>query len=165
MHNKRGRPSGFEPSYVEQAKKLCKLGATDVDVADFFSVSVRTIYRWQAEFPEFCQALKVGKDEADNRVERSLYHRAVGYTHDAVKIFMPAGAKEAKVVPYVNHIPPDTTACIFWLKNRRAEEWRERVEHTGKDGGTIEMVDKANLARTIWNIINMAQGEDLSTIH
>lgn len=51
-----------------------------------------------------------------------------GFEHDAVKIFMPAGAKEPAIVPYREYLPPDTTACIFWLKNRKPAEWREKSE-------------------------------------
>jgi hypothetical protein len=59
------------------------------------------------------------------RMERSLYMRGVGYSYDAVKIFMPAGAKKPVYAPYIEHIPPDTTAAIFWLKNRDPAHWRE----------------------------------------
>lgn len=78
---------------------------------------------------------------ADDRVERSLYQRAVGYQADAVKIFMPAGAAEPVYAPYRENVQPDTTAAIFWLKNRRKEQWRDvtRQEQTGPDGGPIEM--------------------------
>lgn len=133
-----GRPSGFKPEFAEQAAKLCALGATDIDLADFFGVSDRTIYRWQTKYPEFCQALKAGKDTADDRVERSLYHKAVGYSFDAVKIFQHQG--EVITAPYREHIPPDTTAAIFWLKNRRKEEWRDKQEH--EHGGTVALVGK-----------------------
>lgn len=134
---RRGRPSSYKPEYAEQAEKLCRLGATDIDLADFFKVSDRTIYRWQAEFPDFCQALKTGKEAADERVERSLYHKAVGYTFDAVKIFNHQG--QVVTAPYREHVPPDTTACIFWLKNRRPDEWRDKREQelSGKDGAPL----------------------------
>jgi hypothetical protein len=56
---------------------------------------------------------------------RSLYERANGYNYEAVKIFMPAGAKQPVVVHYVEHMPPDVTAGIFWLKNRDPENWRD----------------------------------------
>jgi hypothetical protein len=59
------------------------------------------------------------------RVERSLYQRANGYNYEAVKIFMPAGAKQPVVVHYVEHMPPDVTAGIFWLKNRDPQHWRD----------------------------------------
>jgi hypothetical protein len=136
-----GRPSKFDPAFVEQARKLCELGATDEELANFFEVTARTIYRWQAEFPEFCQALKAGKDSADERVIRSLYHRAVGYSHEAVKIFMPAGADSPVYAPFVEHTPPDTTAAIFWLKNRRRTDWRDKqeVEH-GLQDGVVELL-------------------------
>lgn len=120
-----GRPSKFKPEFVAQATKLAALGATDREVAEFFEVDERTLYRWKHESAEFCQALKTGKGEADNRVEQSLYRRAVGYSYDAVKIFMPAGATAPVYAPYVEHVPPDTTAGIFWLKNRKPEEWRD----------------------------------------
>ena len=136
---KAGRPSLYKAEYVGQAKKLCTLGATDVELADFFNVNVATIYRWRNQHSAFCEALKVGKDEADDRVANSLYHKAVGYSFDAVKIFMPAGANEPVYAPYREHVPPSDTAMIFWLKNRRRDEWRDKqeFEHFGKDGGPI----------------------------
>jgi hypothetical protein len=126
-----GRPTEYQEQYVEQAAKLCALGATDADLADFFKVSIRTIERWRSVHPEFCRAVKEGKEEADDRVERSLYHRAVGYTFDAVKIFQHQG--QVIEAPFREHVPPDTTAAIFWLKNRRKDEWRDKqeVEHSG----------------------------------
>ena len=78
---------------------------------------------------------EIGKAEADKRVERSLYERANGYSYDAVKIFMPAGAKKPVYAPYLEHVPPDVTAGIFCLKNRDPEHWRDawQLEHvTGK---------------------------------
>jgi hypothetical protein len=144
-----GRPTEYKPEYAEQALKLCSLGATDVDLADFFGVSDRTIYRWAAKHEEFCQALKAGKDVADERVVRSLYHKAVGYTFDSEKVFNNNGvitrAKSRE------HVPPDTTAGIFWLKNRRRGEWRDKqdLEHTGADGGPIQteatVIDAASM--------------------
>lgn len=128
-----GRPTDYKPEYAEQAEKLCRLGATDAELADFFEVSDRTIYRWQSRHDEFCQALKAGKEFADERVERSLYHKAVGYSFDAEKVFQHQG--EILRAPYREHIPPSDTAAIFWLKNRRKDDWRDKQhhEHTGKD--------------------------------
>lgn len=136
----RGRKSAYRPEFAEQAAKLCELGATDVELADFFEVSITTVNNWKSQFPEFFAALKAGKDAADDRIERSLYAKATGYTFDAVKIFC---SKDGVVtqVPYREHVPPDTTAMIFWLKNRRKDQWRDRQEHehTGKDGAAIEV--------------------------
>ena len=137
------RPSAFHPEYVEQARKLTELGATDRDVAAFFEVTEQTINNWKLRHPEFFESLKVGKDAADERVVQSLYRKATGYSHDAVKIFMPSGAEEPVYAPFVEHHAPDTTAMIFWLKNRRGAEWRDKqdFEHTGKDGGPIVTED------------------------
>ena len=131
------RPTKFEPEYVEQARKLALLGATDREIADFFEVHESTLNRWKLDFPEFCESLKRGKEAADERVERSLYHRAIGYKHDAVKIFNANGVPLE--VPYIEHFPPDTTAAIFWLKNRRPADWRDKTQQelTGADGGPV----------------------------
>ncbi len=129
------RPSKFKDIFVGQAEKLCKLGATDIEVADFFEVDVRTVYRWKTENDAFCQALKAGKSESDDRVERSLFSRATGYEHDEVDIRVVGG--EIVQTPIRKYYPPDTTACIFWLKNRKPEEWRDKVEHSGDGGGPI----------------------------
>jgi len=128
----RGRPSGFKSEYVRVAEKLCKLGATDPDLAEAFGVNTTTIWRWASAHEDFCNALKVGKAHADDKVERSLYQKAIGYTFDSEKVFQFQGAiVRAKTV---EHVPPDTTACIFWLKNRRAAEWRDKVDHEHSGG-------------------------------
>lgn len=128
---KNGRPSAFKPEFVEQARKLCELGATDVELADFFHTTITTIKNWKSQFPGFLAALKLGKDAADDRVSASLYQRAMGYTFESEKVFQ----YEGKIVRAKTreHVPPDTTAMIFWLKNRRPGEWRDvqRLEHSG----------------------------------
>lgn len=123
-----GRPTSYRTEFATQAEKLCALGATDQEIADFFKVDARTIYRWKHEYPEFCQSLKVGKTVADERVERSLFQKAIGYEQDEVKIFMPANAEKPVYAPFRAKIAPDTVAAIFWLKNRRPEEWRDKKD-------------------------------------
>lgn len=132
-----GRPTSYKPEYNEQAGKLCKLGATDIEIADFFGVEVRTLYRWKEAHDGFCQSLKTGKDIADERVERSLFSRAIGYEHNETDIRVVGG--EIVQTPVRKYYPPDTTAAIFWLKNRRKDQWREAkaVELTGPEGGDI----------------------------
>lgn len=153
-----GRPTDYEPEYAVQAEKLCLLGATDSELADFFEVATRTIYRWQVQFPEFSQALKDGKQQANDRVRRSLYHKAIGYSHESVKIFMPSGAVEPVYAPYTEHTAPDTTAAIFWLKNREPGLWRDRVQQeiSGPDGKPIEMksVSDKDRAKAIASLVS-----------
>lgn len=142
-----GRPTKYRPEFVEQARKLAALGAIDREVADFFGVDDATVYRWKHSHPEFCDALKVGKGAADARVEQSLYRRALGYEHEAVKIAVNADGKVTEV-PYVERYPPDTTAAIFWLKNRKPEEWRDvkAQEISGPGGGAVRSeIDVSNL--------------------
>lgn len=138
----RGRPTDFREEYVEQARKLCHLGATDQEIADFFDVTARTIYRWKASHDSFCQALKAGKAEADDRVERSLFARANGYEHDEVDIRVVDHA--IVQTPVRKFYPPDTAAAIFWLKNRRPAEWREKIDHSlsNPDGSALTVVVK-----------------------
>jgi transposase-like protein len=133
-----GRPSKYKKEFVEQAVKLCKLGATDIELADFFEVNVATLYRWKNEYPDFCEALKISKAVADDRVERSLFARANGYEHEEVDIRVVSG--EIVQTPIRKFYAPDTTACIFWLKNRRPEAWRDKVETelSGPNGGPLE---------------------------
>lgn len=148
-----GRPSSYKPEFAKQASKLAELGATDQELADFFEVDVRTIYRWKHDHADFCHSLKLGKDVADTRVERSLYQKAIGYEQDEVKIFMPGGATQPVYAPYRAKIAPDTTAAIFWLKNRRSQEWRDaRLVGSDPDNplpaGTAS-VDVAELAKQL----------------
>lgn len=134
-----GRPSKFKQEYIAQAEKLCRLGATDIEIADFFEVDVRTLYRWKGEYEQFCQSLKAGKDVADERVERSLFSRATGYEHDEVDLRVVGG--ELVQTPVRKFYPPDTTAAIFWLKNRKASDWRDKVDHAlqNPDGSALNM--------------------------
>jgi hypothetical protein len=122
---KRGRKSTFDKRFIDVAKRMAYLGATDEDLAIAFGVTIKCVIEWRAKHPQFGEALKIGKSEADDRVERSLYQRAVGYTYESCKILMSAGAKKPVIVPYLEHVPPDTTAAIFWLKNRQPAHWRD----------------------------------------
>lgn len=145
-----GKPPSFGPHIVEQTKRLCgKFGATDAQLADFLGVDVRTIYRWQLEHPEFCQAKRIGKEIADAHVERRFYEKATGYSHPAVKIFLRASDDKPVIVPYVEHIPPDTTAGIFWLKNRRPDLWRDRHEIDAAVVAVTANVEPLELAQRI----------------
>jgi hypothetical protein len=135
-----GRPTKYKEEYAEQARKLCALGATDAQLADFFEVSISTINLWKVVHPEFSASINAPKEVADSRVEQSLYRRAMGYEHDEVDIRVVNG--EIVETPIRKYYPPDTTAMIFWLKNRKPAEWRETkaVELTGANGGPVRVV-------------------------
>lgn len=126
------RPSKFNDDLVDRAFFLAQKGFTDAEIAKALGIAVDTIYDWRKNKPEFSEALKLGKDEADAKVERSLYEKATGYSHPDVHISNFQG--EITVTPITKHYPPDTTAGIFWMKNRRPAEWRDKqeVQHDGK---------------------------------
>lgn len=121
-----GRPSAYKPEFAEQVYNYCLLGATDEQLAGFFHVTRRTIDTWKKTQPEFADALNRGKVVADADIARSLYQRAKGYSHPEEKVFCNSG--EIIVHPVMKHYPPDTVACIFWLKNRQPKLWRDKVE-------------------------------------
>lgn len=127
-----GRPSKWQDRFVDDARQLIELGATDDEIAKFLRVQRRTLQRWKHEYPEFCRVFTTGGDAADNRVERSLYQRAVGYKQRTVKIFQNDGIPV--IVPYVEIVAPDVGACKTWLESRRRKQWGRHVshEHSGK---------------------------------
>lgn len=143
-----GRPTEYQESYNEQVEKLCKLGATDAEIGDFFGVTEQTINNWKTAHPDFFESIKKGKIIADSNVAQSLYHRATGYSHEDVDLKMYEGhIIETKLI---KHYPPDSTAAIFWLKNRRSKEWRDKqeidqkTEHSGSVAFTGINIIKPN---------------------
>ena len=135
-----GRQSTFDPSFVKWGRKMARLGATDVDLANAFGVTEVTIHTWRKTYPEFAIALKEGKELSDANVANRLYNRAMGYHGKATKVVTDKDGN-AYTFEYTEYYPPDTTACIFWLKNRKSSLWRDKHEHehTGKDGGPIDL--------------------------
>lgn len=145
-----GRPTEYKSEYCVQVEKLCKLGATDKEIADFFEVDESTVNRWKLEYPEFCESIKKGKIIADAEVAHSLHKRAIGYQYDEVtyekigpgddKVEVgEQGMETVKQDQYkkkvvTKEVPPDVAAQNIWLKNRRgrvdkgAQRWADKVE-------------------------------------
>ena len=121
-----GRPDGYRPEYAAIAHAMCRLGATDFDLAQEFNCTTPTIWRWRSKHGEFFNATMAGREVFDDRVERALAMRAVGYSYHSEKVFQFEGQVVRAQV--VEHLPPDTNACRFWLMNRRPEQWREKQE-------------------------------------
>ncbi len=132
-----GRPTKYKPEYSEQTYKLCLLGATDVELADFFNVAESTIHLWKIEHPDFSESIKRGKVQADATVAESLYKRANGYEHPEVDIKMYEG--NIIMTDITKHYPPDTAACFIWLKNRRTADWRDKQEIQHSGGITLQI--------------------------
>jgi hypothetical protein len=126
------RPTKYRAEFAEQARKLCLLGATDADLADFFEVPESTINNWKKAHKEFLESIKKGKILADAEVATRLYERALGYTHPEEKVFQNNG--EIITHQTMKHYPPDTTAAAIWLNNRKPDRWRNKPEaDTGND--------------------------------
>jgi len=134
------RPSKFKPEYVNQVKHLCKLGAIDKDMAAFFDVTEQTFNNWKISHPELFETLIESKEYADTQVEQALFKKATGYT---------TGEGDN-----TRHFAPDTTACIFWLKNRKSDEWKDVRERHDTVKVENEQVSNLELARRISFLLN-----------
>lgn len=143
-----GRPSKYNPAFVKIARVLCANGATDNVLADAFGVNTSTVKDWYSSHPDFGAAVAEGKAAVfDPLVERSLAQRAVGYAVDTIeykivdKVLVPVEVRK--------HFPPDTTACIFWLKNRQPDKWRDVYNHDHSGKVAAETLSAAELFEAI----------------
>lgn len=154
-----GRPTEYKPRFCQVAATLALGGCTDEEIAEELGVAVRTLYRWKVEYPELCQAIDAGKEASianqNNRVKGALYHRAIGYTFDTVKVFNNQGTP--MIVPIKEHVPPDVGAVKYWLEQRDGENWKPtpttQVNNLNLDAGDI---DKLALARWIGSLLHEA---------
>uniref|UniRef100_A0A6M3L6J6 Terminase n=1 Tax=viral metagenome TaxID=1070528 RepID=A0A6M3L6J6_9ZZZZ len=146
-YKKPGQPTKFSDKIHKQMKSLYLLGLTDVQVALGIGVCEDTIHNWKKSHPKFFESLKDWKNESDLKVEKALRQRALGYEYDEVtyetsKTKVDFGVKlcegeitEIKTNPssktkiVTKQVVPDVTAQIFWLKNRKPDEWRDKQEH------------------------------------
>ncbi|MDA1371703.1 MAG: helix-turn-helix domain-containing protein [Proteobacteria bacterium] len=134
-----GRPSSYRKEYADQARKLCLLlSAEDKHLAVIFDVSERTVNRWKKAHPEFCQSIREGKLIADMNVAASLYNRAVGMF--IKKTHFSSYLNEVTAVDHYEELPPDVKACIFWLKNRQKNIWRDVIARKADEGGAFSII-------------------------
>jgi hypothetical protein len=136
-----GRKPKWNEQFIQQARIACeKLGATDSDLAKLFSVTVKTLNLWKHSKPGFVEAIHQGKEIFDCRiVEESLLKRATGYEipWEETHVRSKNGIKETTVKKGVTHISPDTTAAIFFLKNRHPDRWRDKQDVELSGGAEI----------------------------
>jgi len=117
-------PTKWNKSMIARAFFLATEGFTDHKIAIALGVHKETIYYWKRTKPEFEEALKKGKDKWDDQVEQAMLESAVGYTHTDIHV---STTKDGKVIetPITKYYPPNVTAGIFWLKNRRRDKWAD----------------------------------------
>jgi len=129
-----GRPSKYDPEkHPDEVEYYAGEGMTNKEIASSMGINPCTINDWMNKYPEFSDAIKRGRKIADDKVEKSLYKRAMGQYVEETKIVEDGTSKRIETTSkYI----ADTTAMIFWLKNRKPQEWRDkRVEEvTGADG-------------------------------
>lgn len=140
---KRGRKTRYEDDFPERVIEMAERGCIEKQMAHNLGISTESFYKYKRTIPEFAQALKEGKRVADQKVESALYRRARGYEYEErheelirrpVHAGTGRGAKirmttERKMKRITKKVAPDTLACIFWLKNRKPGDWRDKHEH------------------------------------
>ncbi|MEK6482408.1 hypothetical protein WJR50_33035 [Catalinimonas sp. 4WD22] len=150
---KRGPKSKYQNKYAQQAMKLCMLGATDNELADFFEVTEPTINNWKKDYPDFAEALRKGKIDSDAEVAARLFKRAIGYEHEDTYISQYQG--QIITAKVIKRYPPDTQAAIHWLKNRRPDQWRDQKDFNHKHEG-----EPYDVKKTLEEFFGSHEGDD-----
>ena len=116
-------------------------GLIDEQIAKNMGITPSTLYEWKKNYSEISESLKKGKEVVDIQVENALLKRALGYSYKEIKEEKTVDGKRVTVT--TKEVVPDTTAQIFWLKNRRPERWRDKqdIEHSGQMGGVTIIND------------------------
>lgn len=115
-------------------------GLTDEQIASNMGVSRSTLNSWKDRYPDILDALKKGKEIVDRQVENALLKRALGYEYEEIKEKYEFGELSERTVTK-KQVAPDTTAQIFWLKNRKPKDWRdkqERFDNTAEDNDMVK---------------------------
>ncbi len=129
-------PIRYDPDrYPEFARALAIEGLTNQEIADKLNIGITTLKKWMKLYPEFATSIKEGKAPADAKVEMSLYKKALGFEVTEKRALVVGTGEYAHIemVTETRYVPPDNTSCIFWLKNRKPDKWRDKhdVEHSG----------------------------------
>lgn len=120
----------LEPEGLTLLEGWARDGLTDEQIAGNIGINTSTLYDWKNKFSKISEALKKGKEVVDIQVENALLKRALGYDFQETRV-EKSDKDGTKVIQTLKHIPADTTAQIFWLKNRRPDKWRDKPEIPG----------------------------------
>ena len=115
----------LEPEGLTLLEGWARDGLTDEQIAGNIGINTSTLYDWKNKFPKISEALKKGKEVVDIQVENALLKRALGYDFQETRV-EKSDKDGTKIIQTLKHIPADTTAQIFWLKNRRPDKWRDK---------------------------------------
>ena len=136
---KRGAPTKYDPDIVDYARALATDGLTNDEMAEKLGIATSTLNDWRKKHPEFSDAIKEGKDQADSKVKMSLYKRALGYSYTERKVIDLSDGGQ-RIETTVKEVPPDPTSGIYWTKVRMGWNDKVQMELSGPDGGPIEHV-------------------------
>ena len=128
----------LEPEGLTLLEGWARDGLTDEQIAGNIGINTSTLYDWKNKFSEISEALKKGKEVVDIQVENALLKRALGYEFQETRV-EKSDKDGTKIIQTLKHIPADTTAQIFWLKNRRPDKWRDKPPEV--NGPTDEVKD------------------------
>ena len=120
----------IEPEGLTLLEGWARDGLTDEQIAGNIGINTSTLYDWKNKFSKISEALKKGKEVVDIQVENALLKRALGYDFQETRV-EKSDKDGTKIIQTLKHIPADTTAQIFWLKNRRPDKWRDKPEIPG----------------------------------
>ncbi len=135
-----GRPTKYDAEYHPlMAWSYMQQNMTIEECAEKMGFAPATLYNWAKKYPDFKEALSQGAEKTNADVEKSLFKRAVGYSARKLKVEYDADGDVIRKIAEEVQVAPETTAGIFWLKNRNPRKWRDKqdMELTGKDGGPI----------------------------
>ena len=116
-----------EPRLIE-VEGWARDGLTDEQIAHNLGISEKTFYNYKEEYIHFLQALKRGKEVVDIQVENALLKNALGYEIEEVTEEYDADGKLIHSKRVKKRVAPNTTAQIFWLKNRKPADWRDKKD-------------------------------------
>nr|DAV27953.1 MAG TPA: terminase small subunit [Caudoviricetes sp.] len=119
-------------------------GLTDEQICKNLGIVKDTFYKYKEKYTDFSDALKKGKEVADIEVENALFKRAIGYTYKEVtkEVKDIDGKKSTFIKEVTKVVPGDVAAQIFWLKNRKSNNWKDKRENENDDTKLIEVLDK-----------------------
>ncbi len=130
-----GRPMEYQKAHDEKAFEMALLGLTDVQISKIIGIDESTLNVWKEQHPSFLESLTQGREEADAKVARAMYKRALGVT-----ITEEALTRDGDVVKLRKELPSDTAAAKHWLANRQRGRWSNNGENTIKTNEPLVIV-------------------------
>lgn len=124
------------PEGLTKLRGWAREGLVDQQIAHNMGISRKTLAEWKVKYSDIGDTLKVNKEVVDFEVENALLKRALGYKTTEQKV-----TKDGELIEIEKEYPPDVTAQIFWLKNRKPDKWKDKREEEPPEGGGVVIVN------------------------